>query len=209
MSTLFVIRRVFPLTEDDCRPRWGRFVRAFTDRTVADDCRTSLERGTHQRLDINPFEFGDELEECTSLTSPILGDWLLDTGVTPPETADDWSYTWRHWWEVVSAGFTELQRERVWQGLDKVHCFELLDLELRGVAERIAYIVQRRNWHYSRNRLRYRPDLDDTFLAFSERENAEAHCRRLAEQHEEEAREWFEWDGSHFQFVVVEIEVEE
>src|SRR5260370_36184517 len=144
MSRLFAIRRVFPLAETErCVPAEdGRFVRAYTERRLAEECRAALDRAAHLRPDINPFEFDWEMGLCSRFTPSILYDWLLDAGVTPPEDALEWMQTWRDWWRLVQADLTELQGERLWQGLDKVHCFEIVEADCCKVAHA--------GWRYGR-----------------------------------------------------------
>src|SRR6476646_6356645 len=68
LATAFLIRRVFPLTEVECRGSASdeRLVRAFFNCSRAEDCLAKLERDVHRRVEVNPFTFGDDLAQCTS-----------------------------------------------------------------------------------------------------------------------------------------------
>jgi hypothetical protein len=181
MTQLFVIRRAVFLPEDDPSDlKTGRLVRGFFDRERAEEFRAHLGREMRQRSDINPFQFSHELHECTSFAPPILGDWLLDAGLTPPSPdLSEWISTWRAWWETYSPRFTELQRERVWQGLDKVQCFELLAMEWAEepvVGKSKVYVLIRRP--VSRGG-RYLPERDELLIAYRNRAVVEHQRRRL------------------------------
>lgn len=106
----------------------GSPVRAFTDRDRAEEFCRAQEQA--MRADANPFLYGDKLEDLSSLEAAPFHDWLLDAGLTP------WSKTsnfknYRAWWFQVRREMTDLQRARVWEALDKVRFFEIVELEGR------------------------------------------------------------------------------
>jgi hypothetical protein len=130
-----------------------RLLRAFLDRGRAEAYCLDLEQGRRSApAHANPFlalpGFRGPLQpdqpydhfyiECldmkwmTRFSEPILNDWLLDAGLTPPETIHlrvqrstkvlpvrDWF----SWWETNAPQMTELQRCRVWQALDQISGF--------------------------------------------------------------------------------------
>jgi hypothetical protein len=116
---VFVVRCRSPLSYE------GPFQR----REEAEERRAERERAARHNPDIRPFEYGDDLSCCTSFSAAILCDWLLDAGVTPPTEAIEWIYTWRDWWDSHQADFTEWERERAWQALDKVQWYEVFEVE--------------------------------------------------------------------------------
>jgi hypothetical protein len=140
-----------------------RLVRAFTDREGAQHFCADLElgrrpppAGLNPFLDMeNPKQTLDYLEmwgpthdrhwqvtDLTSFDEPILHDWVLDTGLTPPEAQTMASKKqgqppyvfrdWFAWWEAHVAQMTDVQRARIRQALDKVSFFEVVETELEA-----------------------------------------------------------------------------
>jgi hypothetical protein len=183
MSNLFVVRRVFPMTPDYLAPQsHGSYLRAFTTRTSAEECCTALDRVERQRRDINPFDHGQYLDECTSFPPPILCDWLLESGLTPPEVA--WErHTWRKWWSVVAESATELQIASIWQAMDQVRFFAVVELNWVGDANgakkgRSAYLVRHCLYTSVDHQSRRSTELDDEALCvYAIFSLAEGECR--------------------------------
>jgi hypothetical protein len=101
----------------------------FREHEDAEARRAERKRAARRNPDVRPFEYGDELPCCTSFSAPILCLWLLDAGITPPADTIEWINTWRDWWDNNQAHFTEWQRERAWQALDKVQWYEVCAVE--------------------------------------------------------------------------------
>jgi hypothetical protein len=126
--------------------------KAFADRTQAEaHCRTlnlaaRPEYGT-------PFPYGrgwghsfPSLRDYTSTPTGEFIAWLEAEGVAPPagqkeaweavqklpepsRRFDQGSYSaWWSWWEE-SAGWTEVQRNRIWDKLDRVRFYEVVEVE--------------------------------------------------------------------------------
>jgi len=138
-----------------------RLLRAFLDRARAEAFCLDLEQGRRSApAHANPFlalpgfrgplqpdepydRFyieGLDVKWLTRFAEPILNDWLLDAGLTPPEPIHlhvrhsskvlpvrDWF----SWWETNAPRMTELQRCHVWQALDQVsgYFFEVVAVE--------------------------------------------------------------------------------
>ena len=109
-----------------CRdPEVGAPVKAFTDRNAAEAFRLRLER--QARSGRNPFQHGHELADLTALPEGPLRDWLLDAGLTPPK----WKLNpvaLSGWWDHHAHQMTEIQRDKVWEALDRVRFYTVVDL---------------------------------------------------------------------------------
>ena len=75
---------------------------------------------------LNPFRYGSR-EDWTDLAAGPLRDRLLDIGHAPPLGKFD-AARWRKWYDVASAGVTELQELEVRQALDRLHFFRVTEL---------------------------------------------------------------------------------
>jgi hypothetical protein len=142
MPIVFVIRRLFPWMPGQTPRSHNPYLRAFATRASADECCASLDRAERLRREVNPFDYGPNLDDCTSFPPPILCDWLLESGLTPPENAWEWQYTWRDWWLVVAERATELQIARIWQAMDKIRFFAVEAVSVIGDKEQHrAYLL--------------------------------------------------------------------
>jgi hypothetical protein len=111
----------------------GAPVKAFTNRDAADDyCRRKEEeaRGRHNPYlpNPNPFRFGEGLKDQTSLPEGILCDWLLDAGLSPPRARKQGGRNWQAWWKAERVRMTSEQRNKVWEALDKVRFYRVVEL---------------------------------------------------------------------------------
>ncbi len=106
-------------------PEAGAPVKAFTDRTAAEAFRQGLER--EARVGRNPFQHGQELSDLTSLPEGPLRDWLLDAGLTPPKAKLNLTVL-SGWWGHHEEELTELQRDKVWEALDRLRFYIVVDL---------------------------------------------------------------------------------
>ena len=104
----------------------------FAERFDAERDRTARELTARELL--NPFWlFDGELKFLTSLPDAEFRDRLRALGLTPPlpyaahfgEMTDWWL-----WWDTESANWTAEQRTAIWDLLDKVRLFEVVEVEL-------------------------------------------------------------------------------
>jgi len=111
--------------EDDQEQGWVP-VKAFTDRAKAEEyCRMVEGR---ERAVKNPFEWGTELKDWTTFDAPRFRDWLLDAGIEPPKKKNSKAADWQAWWEKGAPKLTDLQRAKVWEALNKVRYYEVVEL---------------------------------------------------------------------------------
>lgn len=130
--------------DPDC-PTQPRLVKAFIDPIAAETYRSQLERGLRTPpAEANPFlgfrersEGGlrfvegrrfQRLADLTTLPEPILADWLSECYLTPPSLKS--GRGWADWWDANAPHMTDYQRARVWQALDKLRFFEVIETEL-------------------------------------------------------------------------------
>jgi hypothetical protein len=138
-------------------------LQAFANREAAEAFRADRERGLPvPPVDFNPLRYVRDLGRVTSLDEPRLRDWLMDAGLTPPEppaprlptvldavlhwfrpAAPDHSY-WEAWWDDQSPRWTDSQRQHVWQALDRVPRFAVVEVEwdLAPVAGRMPWMTR-------------------------------------------------------------------
>jgi len=132
--TLWLVQKVWWQLDESCATRHGRWlcadpafgepVVAFTSRDAADAEAARRER--EARDDRNPFTHGKSIEQRTSMPEPVFCDWLGDAGIDPPGIDED--SDWAEWWHAHAAGWTPLQREKVWEALDLVRFFRVVEL---------------------------------------------------------------------------------
>lgn len=147
-------------------------VASFDDADEADaDCRR---REAEARIDVNPFACGSAFCYLTSLDEGRLGDWVQDAGLTPPEAKG--LDAWRDWYDERESHFSELQRAKVWEALDKVRFFRVVE-----VPRRVLFVVAGAYWQYN-DEYHFR-DADGLtpYTAFRTREQAEADRRENEE----------------------------
>jgi hypothetical protein len=102
-------------------------VRTFADRATAEATARDLEWDIRGR--VNPFRCGGpRLHYQTAFDAARLYDWCLDHGLDPPGVTDD-SATWAAWWESHREGFTATQRAAVWEVLDRVRFYQVVEAE--------------------------------------------------------------------------------
>jgi hypothetical protein len=102
-------------------------LRSFADRADADAlCR---EREWEVRRKINPFGCGGPfLHYQTAFDAARLFDWCLDAGLDPPGVTND-SRIWADWWATHHEKMTDAQRATVWEALDRVRFFRVMESE--------------------------------------------------------------------------------
>jgi hypothetical protein len=91
------------------------------------------------RAAINPFRCGPCLRDRTSLDEGRLCDWLLDQGLTPPDAQ---GRDWVKWYDESRAAMGDLQREKVWEALDLVRFYEVVE----GPVRPLVYVVAEIPW---------------------------------------------------------------
>ncbi len=151
---------------------------AGEDEARADAARREAEA----RSRINPFRCGTTWADRCSLPEPVFSDFLRDGGIEPPAPRKARSKSkpaappdWAAWWDRNARKLSAAQRERVWQGLDRLRFYEVSERPIRPV----AYAVVAVQWNY--NDEWYYPGSEGghTQAAYRSRERADQECERL------------------------------
>ena len=144
-------------------------VACFDDFAAAEaDCRR---REAEAQAGVNPFAFGGPaLHYQTSLDDGRLRDWVMDAGLDPPKPGPD---CWRVWWDRHSPAMSDLQKAKVWEALDKIRFFRVVE----GSA-RVAFMAVRVHWAYNDEFFYRSADAVEPVRAFSTRDKAEEYCRQ-------------------------------
>jgi hypothetical protein len=140
---------------------------SFPDAEAAEYARREREEAARQR--VNPFRCGGAaLHYHTSLDASRLHDWVLDLGLTPPQrrSAADWA----RWWDRVYPKASAAQRERLWEALDRVRFYEVVERPRKPV----VYAVVAINWAYNDNWYVAESEGGKVMSAFRNRKDAEA-----------------------------------
>ncbi|MGL4550179.1 MAG: hypothetical protein ACRC33_03240 [Gemmataceae bacterium] len=138
----------------------------FDDADAADADRAAREADVRGR--VNPFRCGTALGALTTFDAGRLRDWLLDADLEPPASMAVKDL--EAWWDAAS--FTELQRARVWEGLDRVRFHEVIRRPRRPA----VYVVVEVNWTYNDQGYDADQEGGKPFRAFRSREKAEQEC---------------------------------
>ena len=157
----------------------GTRVAAFHTFEEADLDRALREEEVRAR--VNPFKCGTTWHALTTLPQPIFLDWLQDGGLLPMEAwttraADNISLrAWAEWWQRIGHTLTAEQTAHLWEGLNHVRFFDVIE----RTASQVAFAVVRVMWEY--NGSWYEPGEEGgrTVRAFRSRECAEAERERL------------------------------
>ncbi len=148
------------------------------------------EREAAARAAVNPFAGTlTPPADQSSMPEGVLCDWLQDQGIEPPAPhRTTHRRDWVKWWDVGQKHWTEEQRATVWQALDKVQFFRVVQRPKRPV----VYAVVRVVWGY--NDEWYYPGAEggQTLTVYRSRKRAEAECRDMNEEAREEWNELFE-----------------
>lgn len=150
---------------------------SFEDYEKAEQTRIEMENQARGKF--NPFLCGGPaLHFQTSFDADRLHDWLLDSGVEPPSVGKKGSRDWKKWWEQTGSRLDEWQTAKVWEALDRVRFYEVVQRPARPV----VYVVTEIHWEY--NDEGYDPDVEGgrALLAFTSREKAERHRQELEKQ---------------------------
>jgi len=149
-----------------------------TEAEAQDDARR---READARAKVNPFRCGTTWADRSHLPEAVFSDFLRDAGVEPPAAAPDEPIDWAAWWDEKAKHLGDAQRQRVWEGLDRVRFFQVSERPVRPV----LYAVVRIEWNY--NDQWYYPSAEGgtVQVAYRSRERAEQERGRL----EAEARQ--------------------
>ena len=85
---------------------------------------------------INPFWLCHSYDHTISLLArfeqPVLFDWILDCGLTPPELPEGsaWAgallHAWFRWWGKAVVPADSEARRKLWEAFDRVDFFEVI-----------------------------------------------------------------------------------
>jgi hypothetical protein len=139
----------------------------YAHQDATNDCRRR-EAEARRRVR-NPFcVLGPTPATQATMPEPVLRDYLMDAGIDPPVRN-----CWAMWWDSNPVGWTERQRETVWQVLDRVRFYTV-------VATPVLYAVvdpgDRSDWAW-----RSSSDLSEGVrveAAFRSRDRADAYSGR-------------------------------
>jgi len=191
----FVVRRL------NWRPSGGRFIRLpgetrlISFDTLEEAEADRLRREAEVRARVNPFQCGTTWHALTTLPQAIFLDWLQDGNLFPPIVWTERAVgdeipleEWAEWWQRIGHTHQPQEVEHMWNGLNRVRFFEVIERPVSAV----AYAVVRVMWEY--NDSWYEPGEEGgrTARAFRSRARAEAEQKRL----EAEARK--QWDDYHW-----------
>jgi hypothetical protein len=102
-------------------------IQTFTDRPTAEAAARDHEWDLRGR--VNPFRCGGpRLHYQTAFDAARLFDWCLDHGLDPPGVTAE-SLIWADWWDSHRDGFTALQRAALWEVLDRVRFYRVVETE--------------------------------------------------------------------------------
>lgn len=150
-----------------------RLVGSFSSREEAEAERQRRE--SEVRRQVNPFALRlGRLASLTSLDPPIFRDWLLDQGVQPPSDRD-----WSAWWSHEAKHWPKALLESVWDRLDRVRFFEIVEAAMPSE----VYAVVQIGWHWCDEPPYYTsPETRQALEVFTTREKAEARRAELQMQ---------------------------
>jgi hypothetical protein len=150
-----------------------------TDEAAFAECRR---RELAVRERVNPFRCGATFPSLTAFPMPVFLDWLGDEGIESPEE----SYRladWIAWWDLEAAALGAAQRERVWEGLNRVRFHDVIQRR----SDQVAYAVLRIMWNYLDDYNEPGEEGGRIETVYRTRAKAEAECARL---NAEGRREW-------------------
>jgi hypothetical protein len=150
-----------------------------TDEVAFAECRR---RELAVRGRVNPFRCGPTFPSLTTFPMPVFLDWLGDEGIESPEE----SYRladWIAWWDLEAAALSTAQRERVWEGLNRVRFHDVIQRR----SDQVAYAVLRIMWNYLDDFNEPGEEGGRIETVYRTRAKAEAECTRL---NVEGQREW-------------------
>lgn len=120
-------------------------VSTYLDRAEAEATCREAEWKIRRRM--NPFLIGGPfLQYQTASDAARLFDWCLDAGVEPT-SLDGNSATWAAWWRISQASFTDLQRAKLWEALDRLRFFRVVE-GTSGLSCHLVSVPQETDWDY-------------------------------------------------------------
>jgi hypothetical protein len=128
-------------------------------------------REAEARRKVNPFRFGATWADRSHLPEPLFCDFLRDAGIEIPDEKDR---DWAKWWESTGAALSAAQRERVWEGLDRVRFFAVAERPERPV----VYAVVEVKWNFNDQWYYPGPEGGEVQVAYRSRDRAEQECER-------------------------------
>ena len=109
----------------------GEGLKAFRNRSQAEAYRMEQER--QARDGVNPFEMNElTLDAVTSLSGQELVSRLRAAGIEAPAIPedDDGLCELMEWWVTAEDELTDVQKDLVWDLLDKARFFEVVEMEM-------------------------------------------------------------------------------
>ncbi|MFO0798549.1 MAG: hypothetical protein U0804_13820 [Gemmataceae bacterium] len=159
----------------------GVFVRAPGERRIAwydtADEAVADQRRREQlvREGHNPFRFGTGWHHLTTMPMPIYRGWLMAEGIDPPAQDVRDPAGWQDWWDAARESLPAGQRNRTWEGLNRLRFHDVI---ARRPSE-TAYCVSRILWDYDDNWYHAGHEGGEPLKLFRTRERAERERERL------------------------------
>ncbi|AWM41393.1 hypothetical protein GobsT_75700 [Gemmata obscuriglobus] len=172
-ATRFVLKRLNWAESYDGtmeRQPGARNVASFDTFDAADAERVTRENACREV--VNPFACGAGVYFWTHLDEPRLRDWLMDHGVDPPNPKKGGATDWAGWWKKGHAKLSAEKRHAVWEALDKVRFYAVVEEPVRPVGYAVVHI----NWQYNDETYDAHPDQSEVMQVFRTRERAEKEC---------------------------------
>jgi hypothetical protein len=102
---------------------------AYATRERAEAERLRLERAEWKEAG-SPLSYGAYLENVSSLTEAEFIERLEALGLMPDRLRGERHIYWRDWWEMIEDDLTDEQREALWLMMDRLHLFEVVEVEV-------------------------------------------------------------------------------
>lgn len=123
----YVVMKVFPIRA------WGKTpkpqeVSVFPDRESAERHARELQLQAYE--EINPFLYGERLQDLTSMPPAIFHDWLLEMGLDAPgkdRIGGISASKWRRWWDFHGNRITAEIRFEFSQVFDRLKLFKVFE----------------------------------------------------------------------------------
>lgn len=124
----------------------------------------------------------------TSLPEDVLCDWLTDQDIDPPATSKSGARNWAKWWPEANESWTDEERAAVWDRLDRVIFYRVVERIKRPV----VYAVVRVIWGYNDEWFYPGAEGGVTQTVYRSRQKAEQIAAELNESARAEWTEGFE-----------------
>ncbi len=162
------------------------------------DCRR---REEETRWPANPFRYGNTMFYRSSLDAPRLHDWLLDHGIEPPVRTDERDPTpleWEEWWSQNIGTLSDSERATVWEVMDKVRFFDVVD---ESADAKVYVVVEIQFTCIDETYGEADPEGGIVQIAFTDKRKAESHCRRRNAEQRAEYTEYTEYEYEYLDYV--------